>query len=80
MIDVRCKTREPDGFGSSDAGRCQLLAGHEGPHAVMFCRNGQRMVRTWRETDSRTLHDHRAGQEMLPWVLGLPRPAWGERV
>jgi hypothetical protein len=80
MIDVRCTSREPDSFGLTDAGRCQLLAGHEGPHAVMFSRNGRRMVRTWCARDARSLQEHGAGQETLPWGLGLPRPAWRERV
>jgi hypothetical protein len=38
------------------------------------------MVRTWCARDARSLQEHGAGQETLPWGLGLPRPAWRERV
>jgi hypothetical protein len=72
-FDVRCSATLPD--HRPREGRCQLFAGHDGPHAVMFARERERLVRTWRskggepeETD--VLH--------LPWMFGFPVPAWTE--
>jgi hypothetical protein len=72
-FDVRCSATMPE--HRPNEGRCQLFAGHDGPHAVMFARDGARLVRTWRgksgkpkETD--LLH--------MPWMFGFPVPAWSE--
>jgi hypothetical protein len=85
MIDVRCRYREPIADGQGDALRCQLLAGHEGEHALMYCRAGHRRVRTWaahagdpRSRCAASISEHEAGQEPLPWTPGMPRPAWSE--
>jgi hypothetical protein len=59
-------------------GRCQLFAGHDGPHAMMYAHCGQRMVRTWCATDrASTLIDCRTIQH-LAWMYGYPVPAWFE--
>jgi hypothetical protein len=78
MIDVRCTARQADTAAGTPV-RCQLLAGHEGAHAVMFCQDGRRTVRTWRGRDGRSVEEHRAGQETRPWALGMPQPAWSQR-
>jgi hypothetical protein len=78
VIDVRCTSAQPGSHRPGDIVRCQLLAGHESAHAVMFCRGGRRMVRTWRRSDAATICEHWAGQDNLPWAIGMPRPAWGE--
>src|SRR3954451_21644251 len=49
VIDVRCSAALPT--RDEEPVRCQLFAGHDGPHAVMFARAGQRVVRTWRAGD-----------------------------
>ena len=77
-IDVRCSAAL---VGDVD-GRCQLFAGHDGPHAVMFARGYERFVRTWRGNGSCvTADDSRpAGSSTLqrPWMFGYPMPAWFE--
>jgi hypothetical protein len=77
MIDIRCGASLD--CPSRDQGRCQLLMGHEGPHAVMFGRCGHLEVRTWRVPGGVDASDHVAGSEMLPWAFGCPRTAWVER-
>ena len=76
VIDVRCAAVLPRS-GAHD-GRCQLFAGHDGPHAMMYAQGGQRVVRTWRgaERTSRLI-DCQAIQH-LPWMYGFPVPAWFE--
>jgi hypothetical protein len=77
MVDIRCTHRLS---GSSARSRCQLLAGHDGWHAVMFCDRGRRTVRRWCEqseaVDAARIVDETKGFESLPWVRGLPVPAW----
>ena len=74
VIDVRCSAALPT--RSPTQGRCQLFAGHDGPHAVMFGRDGQRLVRTWRTKDPAAATDSVALQR--PWMFGFPLPAWFE--
>lgn len=75
-IDVRCSAALPRDDGHDC--RCQLFAGHDGPHAVMYAHCGHRKVRTWRS------HDHKStvveGNLMYsrPWMYGYPVPAWFE--
>jgi hypothetical protein len=78
MIDIRCGASldEP----SHSHGRCQLLMGHEGKHAVMFGRCGHLEVRTWRVRGGADASDHIAASEMRPWARGFPRAAWTETV
>lgn len=78
MIDIRCTGRLPFLPSDDEIGRCQLVAGHEGPHALMFARDGQRMVRTWSRWGRPGMHEHVAAQETAPWVRGKPEPAWSE--
>jgi len=73
-IDVRCSAALPN--RSVTQGRCQLFAGHDGPHAVMFGRDGGRLVRTWRTKDPAAATDSDALQR--PWMFGYPLPAWFE--
>jgi hypothetical protein len=73
-FDVRCSAhlaRRPAGEG-----RCQLFAGHDGPHAVMYGRDGERLVRTWRTADPASPSDSYTVQR--PWMFGFPIPAWFE--
>jgi hypothetical protein len=74
MIDVRCSARLPRGSKSSC--QCQLFAGHDGPHAVMFARCNERLVRTWHAKDAGAAVDSDALQR--PWTFGFPTPAWFE--
>jgi hypothetical protein len=71
-FDVRCSASLPRRPGPE--GRCQLFAGHDGPHAVMYGRHGERLVRTWRTGIAPS--DTRAMQR--PWMFGFPVPAWFE--
>jgi hypothetical protein len=75
-IDVRCSAALPR--KAATEGRCQLFAGHDGPHAVMFARCGKRTVRTWTSA-SREVRTH-VGAEAFrrPWMFGYPAPAWYE--
>jgi hypothetical protein len=75
-IDVRCSAALP--HATADQGRCQLFAGHDGPHAVMFAHCGSRVVRLWKTGRPPELAD--AGPEALrrPWMFGYPMPAWFE--
>ena len=75
-IDVRCPALAPG--RPAKARRCQLFAGHEGEHAVMYCRRGHRTVLMWARDSSGAVREHAAGQEALPWVPGMPSPAWSE--
>lgn len=77
MIDIRCGASLDS--PSHEQGRCQLLMGHEGAHAVMFGRAGHLEVRTWRLMGGLDATDHVAACEMRPWALGCPRAAWIER-
>jgi len=76
-IDVRCSAGLPD--HREPQGRCQLFAGHDGPHAVMFARGPERFVRTW-ETSARSVAAAPAESSVLqrPWMFGYPTPAWFE--
>lgn len=74
-IDVRCSAALP-GI-PFDEGRCQLFAGHDGPHAVMFAQFGERIVRTWRRSNPGAAADSEAGLQR-PWMYGYPVPAWFE--
>jgi hypothetical protein len=78
MIDICCTGRLPFLPSDDDVSRCQLVAGHEGAHALMFTRNGQRMVRTWNRWGRLSVREHVAGQESAPWARGKPVPAWTE--
>ena len=80
MVDIRCAATQPGPRAPRHDCRCQLLAGHEGPHAVMFTRAGRRMVRTWRAQGPATIRDQRVDQPNLPWVPGMPVPAWRDSV
>jgi hypothetical protein len=73
VVDIRCTHRLGD---SPFPSRCQLLAGHQDAHAVMYCARGRRAVRRW--TDAGGTADETDRFEMLPWVRGLPLPAWAE--
>jgi hypothetical protein len=76
-IDVRCSAALPRRDKSE--GRCQLFAGHDGPHAVMFGRHGERAVRSWRSSDPAGAIDNcPGGLERRPWMFGFPLPAWYE--
>ena len=78
LIDVRCSAT----LGRPDraTGRCQLMMGHEGQHAVMFSRGYHRVVRTWSSECPQDRDDHEAAAELLPWMRGFPVPAWAESV
>ena len=78
MIDIRCTGRLPFLPSDNDVSRCQLVAGHEGPHALTFSRNGCRMVRCWNRFGRLSIREHVAGQESVPWARGKPVPAWSE--
>lgn len=73
-FDVGCAHTLPDHAG---AGRCQLWVGHHGEHAVMFVRDGARLVRFWDNGNPPLVRDG-ADCRCQPWVHGFPRPAWHE--
>jgi hypothetical protein len=75
-IDVRCSAVLP--ARTPDAGRCQLFAGHDGPHAVMFAHCGKRVVRTWKTSNPAAAADLEASGLQRPWMYGYPVPAWFE--
>lgn len=73
-IDVRCSAA----LESVRGGRCQLFAGHDGPHAIMFARCGERRVRLWRSCDPTATSDAEPAGLQRPWMFGYPVPAWFE--
>jgi hypothetical protein len=75
-IDIRCSAVLP--HATPDEGRCQLFAGHDGPHAVMFAHCMQRVIHVWDGHGSAAVAD--AGPDALqrPWMIGYPMPAWFE--
>jgi hypothetical protein len=75
-IDVRCSALLPE--ISPDEGRCQLFAGHDGPHAVMFAHCGKRVVRTWKGNNAAAAADLETNALQRPWMYGYPVPAWFE--
>jgi hypothetical protein len=75
-IDVRCASALPD--RSTEEGRCQLFAGHDGPHAIMFGRSGERTIRTWPKGSPEAAEDLVGGGLQRPWGVGFPAPAWFE--
>jgi hypothetical protein len=78
-LDLRCTHLAPHSAIRGITARCQLWAGHDGPHAVMFCRHGNRTVRVWTESARTGWRDLSCGYESLPWLLGFPVPAWQDR-
>jgi hypothetical protein len=76
LPDVRCVATL--GVPSPRKGRCQLFIGHEPPHAVMYSRGDQRVVRTWLRRDVTSAEDDCAEIARLPWMFGYPVPAWIE--
>jgi hypothetical protein len=75
-IDVRCSAALP--HPAPDAGRCQLFAGHDGPHAVMFAHGGKRVVRAWLRSNPNGAVDVEPSGLQRPWMYGYPVPAWFE--
>src|SRR6059036_3422251 len=75
-IDVRCSALLPRVEAAK--GRCQLFAGHDGPHAVMFAHCGKRMVRTWKSSNPAAPADGGPNALQRPWMYGYPVPAWFE--
>lgn len=75
-IDVRCSAVLP--HATVDEGRCQLFAGHDGPHAVMFAHCAKRIVRTWKTSNPATAADLETDGLQRPWMYGYPTPAWFE--
>jgi hypothetical protein len=75
-IDVRCSAVLPR--ADADEARCQLFAGHDGPHAVMFGHCGKRMVRTWKSSNPTAPADGGPNALQRPWMYGYPVPAWFE--
>jgi hypothetical protein len=75
-IDVRCSAVLPE--ATPDEGRCQLFAGHDGPHAVMFTYCGKRLVRTWSNSNPTASADVEPVVLQRPWMYGYPVPAWFE--
>jgi hypothetical protein len=73
-FDIGCAHQLPDHDG---VGRCQLWVGHQGEHAVMFVRDGARLVRLWDNGKPPLVRDG-ADCRCQPWVHGFPRPAWRE--
>lgn len=73
-LDIRCSARLPD--PNVDYARCQLAAGHEGEHAVMFCSRGSRRVRCWDHRVAGLSSDHGVLDAQRPWLRGFPVPAW----
>ena len=78
ILDIQCLTYETFRLRRGELSRCQLSAGHEGAHALMFCRDGLRIVRTWPGAPSESFDERTAGQENLPWSVGMPVPMWAE--
>ena len=72
-LDIRCTARLPD--PDVDYPRCQLGAGHEGEHAVMFCAHLERLVRCWDTRDGAD-SDHVEQDVARPWCRGYPVPEW----
>ena len=72
VVDVRCSAGLTARRGQE--GRCQLFAGHDGPHAVMFGRGGRRLVHTWRADGAAS----ESAALQRPWMFGFPMPAWFE--
>jgi hypothetical protein len=75
-LDVRCSCALPRQRASE--GRCQLFAGHDGPHAIMFARDGARRVRLWRTREPGAALDADVAAVQRPWMFGYPVPAWFE--
>lgn len=78
-VDMRCGTgllTVPGDYVSQGDGRCQLLAGHHGAHAVMYTDGPQRAVLSWHGHDEPTRFTD--GWQQLPWMRGYPVPAWYE--
>jgi hypothetical protein len=76
QIDVRCSAVLPR--VEPHEGRCQLFAGHDGPHAVMYTHCGKRLVRTWKSSNPAAAADVESGALQRPWMYGYPAPAWFE--
>ena len=76
MIDIRCARCEPLTSTNGQMSRCQLAAGHDGVHALMFSSDGRRHVRTWRGCDLASVTDDAVALPTLPWARGMPQPAW----
>ena len=72
-FDLSCTHSVP----GSVSGRCQLWAGHDGEHAVMYSRDGARIVRSWRDNDLGSVRDG-ADCRAQPWARGFPQSAWHE--
>lgn len=76
-IDVRCSSALPR--RSTSEGRCQLFAGHDGPHAIMYARNGERRVQLWKKRgEPAATVDTEVAAVQRPWMFGYPVPAWFE--
>lgn len=73
-LDIRCSARLSDPAG--DRPRCQLWAGHEGGHAVMFLSGTERLVRCWDHRCPGQTSDHTVLDQLRPWARGFPVPAW----
>jgi hypothetical protein len=72
-LDVRCYARWPEATTELDDDRCQLMMGHEPPHALVVAAPGERQLWAWRGTSmsKRGLRDGVPYQ--LCWAPGMPK-------
>lgn len=75
-IDMRCSATMTRPV--PEQGRCQLLAGHHGEHALMFGGPRSRLVLAW--SISSGTHAATDDWRARPWMRGYPFPAWFEQV
>ena len=74
-LDPRCTNVSAGGRLS----RCQLWAGHQGPHAVMFLRGRRRVVRSWTAHPCTEWDDLSKDYHRMAWMRGYPVADWQER-
>ena len=73
IAQLRCTGSAPD--HDAGLGRCQLLVGHDGPHALMYVDTVRgRTVRSWTTSDDACVDSQTAFQR--PWAMGFPAVAW----
>jgi hypothetical protein len=72
-LDVRSGAVFDAPLADPQAGRCQLFAGHEGEHAIVYMGGSGKALVLWRRSTWRTVSVDTGMPHQMAWAPGFPR-------